>query len=47
MELKPLSLAQLPQLLGYFYRNLLILLNLKEICVTTNYALQISGADAI
>ena len=36
-------LAQLPQLLGYFDRNLLILLNPKKKVVTTNYFILISS----
>jgi len=42
-----LGLAQLPQLSGYFDRNLLILHNPKEKVVTTNYVLQTSLVDPI
>jgi hypothetical protein len=40
-------LAQLPQLKGYFDRNLLILRNPKKKVVTTNYALQTFWVDSI
>jgi hypothetical protein len=40
-------LAQLPQLMGYFDRNLLILHNPKKKVVTTNYVLQTSVVDSI
>jgi len=40
-------LTQLPQLSGYFGRNLLILRNPKEKVVTTNYVLQTSLVDSI
>jgi len=43
----PAYLAQLPQLLGYFCCNLLILHNPKKICVTTNYVLLASLGDGI
>jgi hypothetical protein len=39
-------LAQLPQLSGYFGRNLLILRNPKEKVVTTNYVLRTSSVDS-
>ena len=40
-------LAQLPQLSGYFDRNLLILHNPEKKVVTTNYVLQTSLEDSI
>ena len=41
------TLAQLPQLSGYFNRNLLILNNPKKKVVTTNYVLKTSLEDSI
>ena len=41
------ELTQLPQLSGYFNRNLLILHNPKKKVVTTNYVLQTSVVDSI